>query len=474
MSTLEPHAQRGANVSTIVLGSLDVESLRGALRGEALQPGDEGYEVARHIYNGMIDRHPRLIVRCAGVADVMATVNFAREHGLGVSVKGGGHGVAGNSLCDDGVVIDLALMRSVRVDPVRRTVRAEGGCRWRDVDHETQAFGLATTGGTISDTGIGGLTLGGGIGWLARKHGLSCDNLLSVDLVTADGRFLTASATENQDLFWAVRGGGLAGVVTSFEYQLHPVSTILGGLILYPVDQAAELLRFHREFSATAPDELTTIVMFVTAPPAPFVPEHLHGAPMVAVVGAYCGALEEGERVVAPLKQFGPPALDLFGPMPYGALQTMLDEAAPIGIPNYWKSETLRELSDGMIETLVARNASRPAPFSMIHVIPLSGAPSRVGGDETAFAHREPSYIIHVIGIWQDPAQNAQHIAWVRDTWSAIQPASIGTYLNFTNDDDAGKLRSAYGANYERLAAIKRQYDPTGLFVVNRAITRGS
>jgi FAD/FMN-containing dehydrogenase len=449
-----------------------VAALRAGLRGDALLPTDAGYDEARRVFNGMIDRHPRLIVRCAGVADVMRAVNFARERELPVAVKGGGHGVAGHALCDDGLVIDLALMRGVRVDPVRRTLRAEGGCRWLDVDIEAQAHGLATVGGTVSDTGIAGLTLGGGLGWLSRQYGMTCDNLRSVDIVTADGRFLTASAEEHPDLFWAVRGGGgNFGVVTSFEYALHPVGTIIGGLFAYPAERAGEVLRQYRAMAESAPEELSLITVFASAPAAPFVPPEFHGHPVMVVLGGYFGPQKRAEELLRPWRELGP-VVDLFGPMPYGALQTMTDELAPNGTQNYWKAENLRELSDAAIEALIASNLDRPAPLSMIHVIALGGAVNRVPADATAYPYRDAAYMVHVIGMWADPAENERGIAWARETWQALRPFSAGgVYQNFTSDDGDEVAHSAYGASYKRLAAIKAQYDPTNFFRANQNIT---
>jgi FAD/FMN-containing dehydrogenase len=395
----------------------------------------------------------------------MHAVDFAREQGLSLAVRGGGHGVAGLAICDDGLVVDLSRMRAVRVDPVRRVAWAEGGCLGRDLDHETQAHGLATTGGTISETGIAGLTLGGGFGWLARKYGLACDNLRSVDVVTADGQFLTASADEHPDLYWAVRGGGgNFGVVTAFEYALHPITDFAGGMMAFPIERARDVLALYRSFMANAPDELATIVAFVTAPPAPFVPPEMHGAPAMVLMGGYAGPAERAAELLRPWRDLGP-VIDLFGPMPYTALQTMLDPLAPTGMQNYWKAANLRTLSDEAIETLIARNADRPAPFSMIHVIAGGAAIGRVPADATAYVHRDVPYLLHIIGTWPDPAENERSIAWVRDTWQAVQPfASEGAYLNFTSDDAAEQVSASYGQNYVRLAAIKAKYDPANLF----------
>jgi FAD/FMN-containing dehydrogenase len=451
-----------------------VEALRAGLRGEALLPSETGYDAARRVFNGMIDRHPRLIVRCAGVADVMRAVTFARERGLPVSVRSGGHGVAGHAICEDGLVIDLSPMRGVRVDPVRRRLWAEGGCLWRDVDTEAQAHELATPGGTISETGIGGLTLGGGFGWLSRLYGLSCDNVRSVDVVTADGRFLTASTEEHHDLFWAVRGGGgNFGVVTAFEYQLYPVGRIVGGILVYPAERAGEVLRQYRAMAETAPDELSLLAAFASAPAAPFVPPEVQGQPVLVVFGGFFGPHEQADELLKPWRALGP-VVDLFGPMPYTALQTMLDALAPTGTRNYWKAENLRELSDEVIEALIACNPDRPGPLSMVQVIASGGAVNRVPADATAYPHRDVPYLVHIVGMWADPAEDARGISWARETWRALHPFSAGgVYQNFISDEDDTAAREAYGASYARLAAIKRQYDPTNVFHGNQNVTPG-
>ena len=473
MSTTDPASS--ATAAEAKLDAQTVEALRAGLRGEALLPGEAGYDEARHIFNGMIGRHPRLIVRCAGVADVMRAVNFAREHGLPVAVRGGGHGVAGHAILEGGLVIDLSPMRGVRVDPARRTLRAEGGCRWRDVDIEAQAHGLATVGGTVSDTGIGGLTLGGGFGWLSRRYGMTCDNLRSVDIVTADGRFLSASAEEHPDLFWAVRGGGgNFGVVTSFEYALHPVGRVVGGLLVFPATRAGEVLRQYRATAETAPDELSLLAAFASAPAAPFVPPEFQGHPVIVVLGGYFGPQEQAEELLRPWRELGP-VVDLFGPMPYGALQTMLDEMAPNGMQNYWKAENLRELSDAVIDAMIACNPGRPAPLSMIQVVAAGGAIARMPREQAAFAHREAPYVAHIVAMWADPAENERSIAWARETWQALKPFSAGgVYQNFTSDVGDEAAHAAYGESYARLAAIKAQYDPTNFFRANQNIPPGA
>jgi FAD/FMN-containing dehydrogenase len=454
-------------VADSTLGEETVAAFKATLRGTLLRAGDAGYDEARTLWNAMIDKHPALIVRCAGVADVISAVNFARSHDLLVAVRGGGHNVAGNAVCDGGLMIDLSPMQSVRVDPVQRTARAEGGVTWGEFDHETQAFGLATTGGVIPTTGIAGLTLGGGIGWLMGKHGLSCDNLLSVDIVTADGKLLHASASENADLFWGVRGGGgNFGVVTSFEYQLHPVSQILGGMVIHPLEKAPEVLRFYREFTRTAPDALIAFASLLTSP---------DGAPVVALIVCYNGPQAEGEKVLQPLRAFGPPLVDQIGPMAYTALQHMLVEGFPPGQQNYWKSNFLRDLSDDAIAVIIDGFKRAPAPTSAVAIEYIGGAVSRVSDDATAFNHRRSPYNLLIVGIWPKPADNAANIRWVREFWDAAQPFSSGgvyvNYLGQTADEGAERIKEAYGvAKYERLLALKKQYDPTNLFRLNQNI----
>jgi FAD/FMN-containing dehydrogenase len=433
----------------------------------------DGYDEARKVWNGMIDRRPAMIVRCQTPDDVVASVNHARENHLLVAVRGGAHNVAGNATCDDGMVIDLSSMKGITVDPVARTARAEAGCTWADLDQATHAFGLATTGGLVSTTGIAGFTLGGGVGWLMRKYGLTCDNLRAAELVTADGRQVTASTTENPELLWGLQGGGgNFGVVTAFEYNLHPVSTVLGGLVLHPASRAAEVLGFFRELVASAPDELTCLAVFLTAPPAPFVPSELQLKPAIAIAVCYAGSPEEGERFVQPLRMFGPPATDVIGPIPYPALQSMLDESAPKGLQNYWKSAFLNDLSDSAIDVLVSQAAAMQSPLSAIHIHHLEGAVSRVGASATAFGHRDARFVLNLVGTWPDSSESEQHIQWVRDTHAALRPhVTDGVYVNFMGEEGDDRVRAAYGpANYERLVALKRAYDPGNLFRLNQNI----
>jgi FAD/FMN-containing dehydrogenase len=460
MADLRITTTRGTDT---VLDDATVQGFKSSVRGPLLRPGDAGYDAARKLYNGMIDRHPALIVRCAAVADVIAAVNFARAHDLLVAVRGGGHSVPGFSMCDGGLVVDLAAMRSVQVDPVRRTARAEGGATWADFDHETQAFGLASTGGIASTTGIAGLTLGGGIGYLNRKYGLACDNLISADVVTADGRLLTASATENSDLFWALRGGGgNFGVVTSFAYQIHPVGPVLAGFVLWPLERANEVLRFYREFSLAAPDELRLDAILGTSPLGP----------SVAIITCWCGPIEEGERVLGPLRAFGSPALDTIAAVPYKTIQTLLESMGYVpGQLDYWKSSFFKELSAAAIDAIVATVHPAPTPLCAVAIEHVGGAISRVAPTDTAFSHRHAQHSFLAVGVAVDPADAGAVTAWSRKQWEAARPyLEEGVYVNYLAEDEAARVRSAYGVNYERLTAIKAKYDPGNLFRHNQNI----
>jgi FAD/FMN-containing dehydrogenase len=450
-----------------------VERLRGELRGPLLRPGDDGYDAARRVWNGMIDRRPALIARCLGVADVINAVNFGRVRGLLVSVRGGGHNVTGNAVCDGGLVIDLSPMKGIRIDPVRRTAWAQGGVTWGDFDHEAQAFGLATTGGQVSTTGIAGLTLGGGVGWLMRKHGLAVDNLLSVDVVTAKGRLLRASATEHEDLFWGLRGGGgNFGIATAFEYRLHAVGPMVtSGMALYPAAQAQAVLRFYRDFMAAAPDEVSVMVAFLTAPPAPFIPEPLHGAPMVALLLCCSGSLEDGQRTVEQIRAFGPPAVDLFGPMPYTAAQQLLDAANPFGRRVYWRSEHLRAFDDDVIDTMLAHTATITSPLSALGIYPLGGAVARVGEFDTAFGHRATRFDVVIVAMWTDPQEDERHMQWGRTFAAAMRRFSGGVYVNELDVEGEDRVRAAYNPqSYERLVVLKDKYDPANFFRMNQNI----
>jgi FAD/FMN-containing dehydrogenase len=381
-----------------------------------------------------------------------------------MAVRGGGHGVPGFAVCDSGLMIDLSPMKSIRVDPIRRAARAEGGVTWSEFDHETQAFGLATTGGTVGRTGIAGLTLGGGHGFLMRKYGLACDNLLSADVVTADGRLLAASVTENADLFWGLRrGGGNFGIATSFEYQLHPVGPVLGGLLIYPMHQARTVVSFYREFTRAAPDELGCFAVLATLP---------DGTRAAVILLGYNGPIDEGERVVSPLRTFGPPSSDQVGPLPYTALQSIVENFNPPGLRNYWKTSYLNELSDDAIDVMVERFETAPSPYSHVVLYRLGGAVNRVGSDDTAVAYRDARHVFLVVGMWSDSAQDETNIQWVRELWSAVQPfSSGGFYVNYEGDAALEQIRAAYGPEkYERLVALKNKYDPANLFRLNQNI----
>src|SRR5918998_599067 len=401
--------QQSVATGRLTLDEAAVQDFTASLRGEVLRPTDEGYDEARTIHNGMIDRRPTLIASCAGVADVIASVRFARDQQLLVSVRCGGHGVAGFSVCDGGLMIDLSRMRGVRVDAAQQTVRAEGGATWGDFDHETQAFGLATTGGVARPTGVAGLTLGGGHGFLMRKHGLVCDNLLSVDLVTADGRLLTVSATEHDDLFWGLRGGGgNFGVATSFEYQLHEVGPVLGGMLIYPLSRAKEILRVYRDVTSEAPDDLFMFAILATLP---------DGTQAVAILVCYAGPVAEGERLLNPLRASGLLLDDQVGPMPYITLQSIVENFNPPGMRNYWKSDFLTQLSDDAIDLLVEEYPSVPAPHSPLVIEQMGGAVSRIDENEAAVGHRNAPYNAIIVGMWSDPAEDERTIGWVRRVW---------------------------------------------------------
>jgi FAD/FMN-containing dehydrogenase len=460
--------------SDVALDDADIADLTRYFRGELIRPDDPPYDRARRVWNGAIDRHPALIARCTGVADVLAAVGFARARELVVAVRGGGHNVAGTAVCDDGVVIDLSPMKGMWVDPGARTARAQPGLLWGEFDHETQRFGLATPGGIVTHTGIAGLTLGGGLGWLMRRYGLTCDNLLSADVVTADGELIRASAEENADLLWGLRGGGgNFGIVTSFEYRLHPVGpTVLAGVVLYAAARAREVLDSYRHYIESAPDELMTIVVLRMAPPAPFLPAAIHGQPVVIIAMCYAGPVEEGERAVAPLRRFGEPLVDLIRPTPYTSHQAMLDASVPHGLGYYWKSECLPPLGDALLATL-AEHAWRVAtPGSYTALFHLGGAVGREDPDSSAFEDRRATHAMTIDGVWSEPAASKACIEWVRGFWEAVRPYSTGrVYVNFLGDEGQDRVRTAYGsAKYERLRALKRKYDPTNFFRTNQNI----
>ncbi len=432
--------------------------------GRVLTPGDDGYDAARRIWNGMIDRRPAVIVRCSSAADVRAAVKVARAHEMPVSVRGGGHGVAGTAVCDGGLMIDLSQLKEVQVNPLTREVSAEPGVTWGEFDRATEAHGLATTGGQVSHTGISGLTLGGGLGYLMGKHGCVCDNLLSVDIVTADGEMLTASAENNPDLFWAVRGAGANfGVVTSFRYRVHPLGQVLAGMLLHPRERAPELIAFHREFLRGAPDELNSTIGFLNSP---------EGMPLVGVIAVYSGPLAEGE-VLRPLRQFGPPVADLIRPMPYTAVQSMVDAAVPVGDRYYWKSNFAADLTPGLSGVLTEGAGAMPSPGSLILVFQISGQIQRVPKEAMAFDHRDKNFEVSIIAHWTDPADDAANIQWARSVWTAAQPfVSPDVYANhLTGDETPERIRAAYGAaKYEKLAALKARYDPENFFRMNHNV----
>ncbi len=461
MAQLQVGDTRGADS---VLDEEAVAAFRAGMRGPVIRPDDAGYDEARRVWNGMIDRRPALIARCTGVADVIDAVNFARDNDLLIAVRGGSHSAAGLAICDGGIVIDMSPMKGVRVDPVAGTAQAQTGLTWAEFDHETQALGLATTGGTVSNTGIAGLTLGGGLGWLMGKHGFACDNLVSADVVTADGQFITASELEHGDLFWALRGGsGNFGVVTSLQYQVHPVGpTVLGGMVLHPRAQAREVLRFYRDFCATLPDEAEAFAALLTSP---------QGDPLAAILLGYNGPLDEGERVLAPARSFGTSVADLVAPMPYVQRQTLIDDLGVHGIHRYWKSGFVPDLSDAFIDLMVERGETMRSPLSVIGLFYVHGAASRVDPTATAFGLRGAQWDFDIISQWTDPAEADQHVHWTRDFWSAAEPfAGGGVYVNHIAADEPGRIHAAFGPNYERLVSVKDRYDPGNLFRLNHNI----
>jgi FAD/FMN-containing dehydrogenase len=448
-------------------------------RGQLLSAGHAEYDVARALWNGAIDRRPRLIARCIGTRDVIAAVRFARDHDLEIAVRGGGHNVAGTAACDDGIVIDLSAMRGVRVAPRERTAWVQGGALWGDVDHETQAHGLATTGGIVSHTGVAGLTLGGGVGWLMRKYGLTVDNLLAADVVTADGEVLRASADEHADLFWALRGGGgNFGVVTSFEFRLHSVGpAVLAGPILWDATDVREVLCAYRDFIRDAPDELGTVVRFGAAPPLPVIPPDLHWRPVVIVGACYAGPIEEGERVLRPLRTARAPLLDLVGPMPYAGFQSALDSTVVHGWNYYWKSTHLPDLGEDLIDVIAEHAFSCSSPRSYAAMFHLKGAVSRVADGATAFGNRQASHAITLDAVWRPGEELGDaDTAWTKTFFAALGRFRNGVYVNFLGgDEEHGRVREAYGdINYDRLARVKAAYDPANVFHCNQNIRPAS
>lgn len=454
------------------MSGITLDQLRGHVQGDVVGPGDDAYGEARRVYNAMIDRRPAVVVRCASVDDVVACVNFARENELDLAVRGGAHSVPGFGTCDNGVVIDLSGMRGVTVDAKDRTARAQGGATWGDFNDATHVHGLATTGGIISTTGVAGLTLGGGIGYLARGLGLSCDNLVSAEVVTADGRPVVASADENADLFWALRGGGgNFGVVTSLEFRLHPVETIYGGPMFFEVEDAATVLRFFREFIADAPEEFGGFPAWQIAPPLPFIPEYRHGDTFLAFVACWAGPVDQGEAVLKPLRDVAPVVAEHVGEMPYPALNSAFDALLPAGLQHYWKANFVTELSDAMIDAHLEHGPNVPTVSSTVHIYPINGAPHRVASDATAFAYRDANFAPVIVGAWSDPSQNEANTRWVRDYYDATAPLSEdGGYVNFMAGDDQDRIKANYRGNYDRLVQVKRSYDPDNLFHLNQNI----
>jgi hypothetical protein len=453
-----------------------ITEFRGQFRGTVLAPGDGGYDEARKVYNGMIDRKPALIAQCTDAADVISAVKMAKANGLRVSVRGGGHNAAGLGVCDDGLTIDLAPIRYVRVDPASRTVRVGGGCKWGDVDHATHAFGLAVPSGIISTTGVGGLTLGGGMGHLSRKYGLTIDNLLAVDMVLADGSFIVASADENADLFWAVRGGGgNFGVVTSFLFQAHPVSTVCAGPMLWNLEDAAGIMKWYREFITRAPEEMNGFFAIMAVPPGPPFPEELHLRKMCGIVWCYQGPMEQANAILQPLRDYRQPAFELFMAMPFPMLQGLFDAVYPKGLEWYWKADFFKELSDEAIAVHLEHASRLPTWQSTMHLYPVNGQVHRVSENETAFGHRDAVWSAAIVGVGPDPANRGKITGWAKSYYEALHPfSSGGAYLNFMMEEGEDRIRASYRGNYGRLAAIKEKYDPENFFRVNQNIRPAS
>jgi len=444
-----------------------IEAFSATLRGDLLQPADAAYDTTRKVWNEMVDKRPALIVRCKGVADVMSAVRFAKAQGLLLAVRGGGHNVAGNAVCDGGLMIDCTPMKSVHVDPVARIARVEPGVTWAEINHETQAFGLATTGGVVSHTGVAGLTLGGGIGWLAGKYGYSCDNLLAADVVTADGNLVRASADHNADLLWALSGGGgNFGVVTSFEFQLHPVEPMLyGGMVAWPFTAARDVLKFYAEICRDCPEDLAVNAGIIYTP---------DGRHVVALIAAWFGDIDEAEVRLAPIRNFASPAADMMGPISYTALNTLFDGGNPFGLYRYWKSGYFGQLGDDLIDEIIHYATDCTSPLSAILLFRVDGACTRRQPSATAFSLREPVWDFDVIAQWAEPNGAERHVDWARRFWAAVEPFSRGVYINHLDSDDPkARIRAAYGDNYERLAKLKTKFDPTNFFRMNNNIPPG-
>ncbi len=455
-----------------MLNETSIKELKSDLRGRLLEPHENDYEAARKVHNGMISKRPRIITYCTDVADVIRAVNFARENNILLAIRSGGHNAGGLGCCDEGMVIDLSLIKYTKIDPMERTVVAGGGCTWGDIDHATHAFGLATPSGIISTTGVGGLTLGGGIGHLTRKCGLSIDNLLAVDMVLADGSFVTANANQNLDLFWAVRGGGgNFGVVTAFTFRLHSIDTVYAGPMLWELSETAEIMKWYMDLIKKAPDDLNGFFAFLTVPPGPPFPEHLHLKKMCGIVWAYTGPLEKAEETFAPIRAFKTPALDLVGPLPHSALQSMFDALYPPGLQWYWRADFVKEIPDKAIEEHIRFGHAMPTMLSTMHLYPVNGAASRVSNKDTAWSYRDATWAMVMAGVDPDPANKEKITAWTKQYWEALHPYSAGgAYVNFMMDEGEDRVKATYRDNYERLVTIKNKYDPDNLFKVNQNI----
>jgi FAD/FMN-containing dehydrogenase len=458
-----------------IIGEATIGELEASMRGRVIRPGDSDYDEARALWNGSHDKRPALILQCAGTADVLKAVEFVCSQDLPVAVRGGGHSIAGFSSVDDGVVIDLSAMNAVTVDPIAHRATAQGGATWAHVDHETQAFGLAVTGGLVSSTGVGGFTLGGGIGWLMRKYGLAADNLVGADVVTADAQLVHASATDNPDLFWALRGGGgNFGIVTSFEFELHHVGpTVMAGLLFFPPEAASTVITGWRKLTETMPDELTSLINLTTAPPVPFLPEAVHGKPIVVVGAMYSGTLDAAEAAVAPLRTLAEPIVDIVGPVPYVAMQQALDPLWGAGAQNYFTSELLEKLPDAAIDTLLTQWMSKPSPESELHIQHVGGAIARVDAAATAYSYRSAAYIVNIIAKATDSSDFGVHTDWARTTRSTVSRyGDDAMYVNFTGEATPDQVRASYPpATFARLVDVKRRYDPNNMFRFNQNIS---
>ncbi len=460
-----------ARPAELALNGLAVEKFKASLHGKLITPSDEGYDAARRVYNAMIDKRPSLIANCLDVSDVVSAVNFAREHNLTLAIRGGGHNGGGLGVCEGGLVIDLSGLKDIQVDAAARIVRVGGGCVWGEVDQATHAHGLATPSGVISTTGVGGLTLGGGLGHLTRKYGLTIDNLLAVDMVLADGRAVTANTEQYEDLFWAVRGGGgNFGVVTSFQFRLHPIHTVYAGPMLWHLDRAKEVMQWYREFITQAPDDLNGFFAFLKVPPGPPFPEYLHTQTMCGIVWCYTGPLDQADEIFKPIRQLNP-ALELVGPLPHPVLQSMFDALYPPGLQWYWRADFVNELSDAAIDQHLKYGSEIPTILSTMHLFPINGAAHRVGKNDTAFSYRDATWAEVIVGVDPDPANADQIRSWTVDYWEALHPYSAGgAYVNFMMDEGQERVKATYRDNYQRLASLKNKYEPTNLFHVNQNI----